>query len=427
LSDQTLKSRGQSRESRRSDRLNIFCGSPRSFISAGRIFHSFINLPTRCQSTQIIMAHQLSQECLVENSHSSTTQGTTVAPPDSSPRWDESQLNHDLELSQLATVSSALVKDANKESANTESLNFPNGQPTALQFPEGATQSQGRDTDSSHSGATSSSQAEFQKYNSEQNASLSGDARHPMVEKMLVQPFVNVPYGKEPVLRRAMAIPGAAGQQVWLVRNEQMPTNGHPLEGQSTHGPHPNGVTYPMAARSQNAPGYYACLVPIPPEGQEADEQGRYPTHYQSEGLRGPNVYGIPHYLVPTNQQTRRRRPNSAEKPVPKHICQTCGRPFLRPSSLETHYRHHTGERPFPCPFPGCKRAEPNNGFSVQSNMKRHLNQIHKGWNPNERESSQLSDSDSSQNARASNSTEAVSPAGSVSPASQAMDEVSQA
>jgi hypothetical protein len=33
---------GQSRESRRSDRLNIFCGSLTSLISARRIFHSFI-------------------------------------------------------------------------------------------------------------------------------------------------------------------------------------------------------------------------------------------------------------------------------------------------------------------------------------------------------------------------------------------------
>jgi hypothetical protein len=373
------------------------------------------------------MAHQLSQECLVENSHSFATQGSTAAPPDPSPRWDEAQLNPDLALSQLAAVSSALVKDANKESANTESLNFPNSQPTALRFHEDATQSQGRDTDSSHSGAPSSSQAEFQKYNSQQKASVDGDVRHPMVEKMLVQPFANVPYGKGQVLGRATAMPGTAGQPVWFVRNEQLPPNGHPLEGQATQVPHPNGVPYPMAARYQNPSGYYTYLVPIPPEGQAADDQRRYPTHYQSEGPQGPNVYGMPHYLVPTNQQTRRRRQSSAEKPVPKHICETCGRPFLRPSSLETHYRKHTGERPFPCPFPGCKRAEPNNGFSVQSNMKRHLTQIHKGWSRNDRESSPLSDSDSSQNARASESTEAVSPAGSVSPASQTMDEVSQA
>jgi hypothetical protein len=58
--------------------------------------------------------------------------------------------------------------------------------------------------------------------------------------------------------------------------------------------------------------------------------------------------------------------------------------------------------------------------------MKRHLHNLHKGWSQNERESSHLSDSDSGQDARASASPETVSPADSVSPVSQTMDEVSQ-
>jgi hypothetical protein len=233
------------------------------YISAPNF--SFVHHPpTRCQSTQIIMAHHLSQEGLAENSHSSATQATSAAPLDPSPHLDASQLNPYLELSQVATVSSALFKDANKESENRASFKFPDSQPAALQFQEGEAQSQGTDTDSSHSRATSSSQGELQKDNSQRNVSLNDDVRHPMVERMLVQPFGNVPYGKEQIGDRAMTMPGAAGQQVRLGKNEQLPPNGPLLERQATQGLH--GVPYPMGAPSQNEPEYDTSLVPIPPE-----------------------------------------------------------------------------------------------------------------------------------------------------------------
>ena len=371
------------------------------------------------------MAHQLSQESLVGSSRSSATQGTIAAPLDPTADWDGSQLNPDLSLPQLAAVTSALAKDANRQSANGESLKFPNSQPTALPV-QGITQSPGRDADSSHSGATSSPQAESQKYNSQPNTSVNGNVRHPLVERMLVQAVMNVPYEREQMTERAAVMPVSAEQQVWLMRNEKQAQNGYPLEGQTTQSPHPTGILFPKGACPQNPAGYY--VVAIPPEAQQADEQRRYHTHSQTDGPHAPSMYQMPSYLVPTNQPTRGGNPNQADKPAPKHICKICSRPFLRPSSLQTHYRHHTGEKPFHCPFPGCKRGEKDFGFSVQSNMKRHLNQIHKGWNRNERPSSELSDSDSSQNAMASDSTEAMSLAGSVSPAtSQISGEVLQA
>ncbi|KAK7053570.1 hypothetical protein R3P38DRAFT_3170911 [Favolaschia claudopus] len=53
--------------------------------------------------------------------------------------------------------------------------------------------------------------------------------------------------------------------------------------------------------------------------------------------------------------------------PERKHICPTCGKRFLRPSSLRIHVNTHTGAQPYSCPYPGCGRA-----FNVNSNMRRH-------------------------------------------------------
>lgn len=51
----------------------------------------------------------------------------------------------------------------------------------------------------------------------------------------------------------------------------------------------------------------------------------------------------------------------------PKYPCQYCAKTFSRPSSLRIHTYSHTGERPYVCPEPSCRRR-----FSVQSNLKRH-------------------------------------------------------
>ncbi|CAO3633872.1 unnamed protein product [Mucor hiemalis] len=51
-----------------------------------------------------------------------------------------------------------------------------------------------------------------------------------------------------------------------------------------------------------------------------------------------------------------------------QYICSLCPKKFMRPSSLKIHIYSHTGEKPFNCSYPGCRRK-----FSVQSNMRRHL------------------------------------------------------
>ncbi|KAF7337386.1 C2H2 finger domain transcription factor mtfA [Mycena sanguinolenta] len=72
--------------------------------------------------------------------------------------------------------------------------------------------------------------------------------------------------------------------------------------------------------------------------------------------------------------QTSARRRRSASsavalEPEPrKHVCYTCGKTFMRPSSLRIHANTHTGAKPYECPVPTCRRA-----FSVNSNMRRHF------------------------------------------------------
>jgi uncharacterized Zn-finger protein len=53
------------------------------------------------------------------------------------------------------------------------------------------------------------------------------------------------------------------------------------------------------------------------------------------------------------------------------HACTTCPRKFLAPSALRVHVRTHTGEKPYPCTFPGCEYACSQSG-SLKTHVRTH-------------------------------------------------------
>lgn len=56
--------------------------------------------------------------------------------------------------------------------------------------------------------------------------------------------------------------------------------------------------------------------------------------------------------------------------------CTYCSRVFPREKSLQAHLRTHTGERPYPCDYPGCTKA-----FTQSGQLKTHQ-RLHTGEKP---------------------------------------------
>jgi hypothetical protein len=92
---------------------------------------------------------------------------------------------------------------------------------------------------------------------------------------------------------------------------------------------------------------------------------------HPSQPIEQPNV-GIVN--TPMSTKPRPSRPR-------RHMCSICDKEFPRPSALRTHSLKHSGERPHPCPVEGCDRHREGNGFSVRSNMTRHVKTRHREWN----------------------------------------------
>ncbi|KAK3605752.1 hypothetical protein CHS0354_033949 [Potamilus streckersoni] len=68
--------------------------------------------------------------------------------------------------------------------------------------------------------------------------------------------------------------------------------------------------------------------------------------------------------------------PEQADHACYWHNCPRDGRPFKAKYKLVNHIRVHTGEKPFPCPFPGCGKV-----FARSENLKIHK-RTHTGEKP---------------------------------------------
>ncbi|KAI5961026.1 uncharacterized protein KGF55_004293 [Candida pseudojiufengensis] len=73
----------------------------------------------------------------------------------------------------------------------------------------------------------------------------------------------------------------------------------------------------------------------------------------------------------PVKKNRKRRHTATVHDMTPqtaeRNRCRICNKQFKRPSSLQTHYYSHTGEKIFKCPWIKCGKF-----FSVKSNMTRH-------------------------------------------------------
>ncbi|XP_008552333.1 uncharacterized protein LOC103574622 [Microplitis demolitor] len=110
-----------------------------------------------------------------------------------------------------------------------------------------------------------------------------------------------------------------------------------------------------------------------------------YRDHHHHGGVGGSIKAGVAPGNRSASESHRRGRPRADAltnlmmqgSTSPSSIkCTFCNRVFPREKSLQAHLRTHTGERPYPCDYPGCTKA-----FTQSGQLKTHQ-RLHTGEKP---------------------------------------------
>ncbi|OCF36968.1 hypothetical protein I316_01566 [Kwoniella heveanensis BCC8398] len=193
------------------------------------------------------------------------------------------------------------------------------------------------------------------------NLTMTPSRYHPSVEK-LSSVGMEKPSLSEPVPPLHLQQP-PLNMPLWATRRESTDS----VKSASALPTDPDGPLLSLRGRKRSAADIKKAEIEAEVEDQEMEDSS------------DPAMRGMEVLVAAAAEEERKVRKSSEEDREgspsknggaaggPKYACAFCAKTFSRPSSLRIHTYSHTGERPYVCKEPTCRRR-----FSVQSNLKRH-------------------------------------------------------